>query len=895
MKRKSFLAMTGVALLLVLLLSVLTACNKNKHEFSAEWNRDDTSHWHACTTEKHDDVADKADHTFDNGVITTPPTETTEGVRTYTCTVCGYRKTESVDKLEHVHTFNRDVWDKDENDHWHPATCAHTDRKDSLGKHMWDEGVITTPPTETSEGVRTYTCTVCGYQKTESVDKSEHVHTFDRDVWDKDENDHWHPATCAHTEQRDAVAPHDWNDGETTTPAGYGTAGEKTFTCKTCFAIKTEPIAALDAKDNSVTLADGITLGKMYDGTPYALTVDGIVRFGDGQVTFAYKAKAEEDETYTAEAPKNAGEYTVRVSVLGTAEWKAAEATFDFTIEKKALTATATKVYDGNATLSADVVGVIEGDTVTATVTMSDKNVGASVASVKLNDDAERNYTLAKDAVTASITPFALDIEAEKPYDNTDTILVKADGVEGDDVTVTLTMTGSDVGAEVKSFTLFGADAANYSLASENVTAVISRADIGDDFTIRNGDFAETYIVGSALPDPTTAYAEIGSGYGARSVVWEKSDGTTWKKIAKGSVIRARGQYRVSIRYEEGQNYNEKNTPYITFLVLVKERSVSTNPITTKQYDGKTVNMSFASVATVAKNGNAGTADYTALSSGVQVVKLRKKGESAWTIVESSNQYPKDAGVYEYCVSIGETDEWGLANSAVATFTIKKFEFVIESGYVENQHNPSHDRKTFKLRTFGKENGNALIENETIQIWLDNEKAGLKTKNAGQYDSFVPDQKKSVPLDCFFLKVTSTSGSVNMDNYTIVKKYSTQTAVEMTVVYSTAAASKTGKIEKALKTTTTMYLYTTVSSGYFKVGQKVVVKDPSGNKLFEATITKVSVCGGTITPGSGTLPTAYPSASGCVIPSDGLVSIELDITGITSSGAIQSGSLETVK
>ena len=117
----------------------------------------------------------------------------------------------------------------------------------------------------------------------------------------------------------------------------------------------------------------------------------------------------------------------------------------------------------------------------------------------------------------------------------------------------------------------------------------------------------------------------------------------------------------------------------------------------------------------------------------------------------------------------------------------------------------------------------------------------------------------------------------------------------MTVVYSTAATSKTGKIEKALKTTTTMYLYTTVSSGYFKVGQKVVVKDASGNKLFEATITKVSVCDGTITPGSGTLPTAYPSASGCVIPSDGLVCIELDITGITYSGTIQNGSLETVK
>lgn len=116
----------------------------------------------------------------------------------------------------------------------------------------------------------------------------------------------------------------------------------------------------------------------------------------------------------------------------------------------------------------------------------------------------------------------------------------------------------------------------------------------------------------------------------------------------------------------------------------------------------------------------------------------------------------------------------------------------------------------------------------------------------------------------------------------------------MTVVYSTTAASKTGKIERAQKTTTTMYLYTTVSSGYFKVGQKVAVKDASGNKLFEATIQLVGVCGGTITPG-GTLPTTYTSASGCVIPSDGLVCIELDITGITSGGAIQNGSLETVK
>ena len=35
--------------------------------------------------------------------------------------------------------------------------------------HSWDKGVITTPATEKVDGVKTYTCTVCGTTKTEAV------------------------------------------------------------------------------------------------------------------------------------------------------------------------------------------------------------------------------------------------------------------------------------------------------------------------------------------------------------------------------------------------------------------------------------------------------------------------------------------------------------------------------------------------------------------------------------------------------------------------------------------------------------------------------------------------------------------------------------------------------
>ncbi|MEG1779642.1 MAG: hypothetical protein RR263_06015, partial [Oscillospiraceae bacterium] len=37
--------------------------------------------------------------------------------------------------------------------------------------HTWDDGVVTTKPTAANEGVKTYTCTVCGETKTESIAK----------------------------------------------------------------------------------------------------------------------------------------------------------------------------------------------------------------------------------------------------------------------------------------------------------------------------------------------------------------------------------------------------------------------------------------------------------------------------------------------------------------------------------------------------------------------------------------------------------------------------------------------------------------------------------------------------------------------------------------------------
>ena len=65
-------------------------------DFSTEWSIDETSHWHVCTHSYCEEIADKAEHTWDDGSITTKATQEADGVKTYTCTACGTTKTEAV-------------------------------------------------------------------------------------------------------------------------------------------------------------------------------------------------------------------------------------------------------------------------------------------------------------------------------------------------------------------------------------------------------------------------------------------------------------------------------------------------------------------------------------------------------------------------------------------------------------------------------------------------------------------------------------------------------------------------------------------------------------------------------------------------------------------------------
>ena len=766
-----------------------------KHEFSAEWSTDETCHWHACTAKKHTDTTEKLPHEFNDGVVTTEPTEETEGVRTFTCKTCGYSYTKKIEVLPHTHKYDMNAWvNTEESGHYRPTTCGHADKTKDFAAHTFDEGVVTKPE-------------------------------------------------------------------------GYGVVGEKTFTCTKCGYEKKVTIDALGAKDNEIKLADGKTLGKTYDRQMIAITKADFAIEGNREPALMFKVKGADDNTYTATAPTNVGEYTVKVSAEATAEWKAASKTFDFAIAKKELTGAATKEYDGNATMPAILTGVLDGETVTATITMTSKNVGATVKEVMLDGADKDNYTIKADRVTARITAKPLTGAATKEYDGNATMPATLTGVlDGETVTATITMTSKNVGAAVQSFAISGKDAGNYSLARADITAAIVKADIN--FEISNASaFTEFFVGATNIPNPTTGYVEIGDGYGEKTIVWEKQvDGGYWSRTLTKEEVRNEkmGKYRVRIQYDDGVNYNFGATEYVYFTVKAKPRILNVMNFDGKTYDGTPVaNFNYDALEdTVEITDIPGVNDLTSPYDGEKYVEYRKKGEALWTKV-TGTYIPKNAAEYEYRIGVTATDEWEAVVSEIKTFTIKPYEFVLELGYVENQNNRSSDGgKTFKLRTFSKANGKELIEGQVIELWLDNEKARLDTEEGNNgYYHFIPDQKKQVRTGCFFLKIANLV-SANMENYKIVPKYSNVTTVEMTVVERlTTEKSTTGKIQ--LFNETEKWIGATVEKGYFMVGQTVEIYNSAGTKLGEATITEIKVKGTT-------------SASGCAIPSDGQVVITLD-------------------
>ena len=200
----------------------------HEHTFG-DWEKvDDDYHSRSCEC----GYFEKAEHSWNDGVVTTEPTCTERGEKTYTCGDCGETKTEAINTVDHTYG----PWEKN-NENNHKKVC-NVCGEIAYEDHSWNDGVVTTEPTCAERGEKTYTCSTCDATKTEIVGAT--GHSFG-DWTEKDGNEHTRICSKCQTSETEA---HSWNNGEITLEPTCTENGTNTYTCTYCGATKTEIVNA---------------------------------------------------------------------------------------------------------------------------------------------------------------------------------------------------------------------------------------------------------------------------------------------------------------------------------------------------------------------------------------------------------------------------------------------------------------------------------------------------------------------------------------------------------------------------------------------------------------------------------------------------------------------------
>ena|GEM_PF-1687974 len=138
-----------------------------------------TTHTCSCGYSYTDTPVAKIAHSYNSAV--TAPTCTESGYTTYTCATCKDTYTsEYVSALDHDEIVHDAKAPTCTTSGWNAyVTCSRCDyttySEIPATGHSYDDGVITTVPTCTEQGVKTYTCDACGETYTETVSALGHT------------------------------------------------------------------------------------------------------------------------------------------------------------------------------------------------------------------------------------------------------------------------------------------------------------------------------------------------------------------------------------------------------------------------------------------------------------------------------------------------------------------------------------------------------------------------------------------------------------------------------------------------------------------------------------------------------------------------------------------------
>lgn len=302
----------------------LGSCDNHTHSYKQDWSSDEDFHWHACESNDCSSKSEKAEHSFEED-------SDADGNAVNVCSVCGYVSTLVNTAGPHDHVYETE-YTAGANFHWYACTTEGcTERKDRNEHDFAMPEIIQ----EANAIKRVYTCSLCGYEKTETTVISSVVEgeaswtqafenlelvNFEMDVYMTFENETQHNH-CITTE--DGVYYHipgarefysvKNSDGTYTTYAREAKSAELSdsdpfykltdTSDKYLKQAQTETILLVSFADNydkftydeakgAYVCADPIpTTPRLADGTPYPQQMycfNNVVKVADGKISYIY-------------------------------------------------------------------------------------------------------------------------------------------------------------------------------------------------------------------------------------------------------------------------------------------------------------------------------------------------------------------------------------------------------------------------------------------------------------------------------------------------------------------------------------------------------------------------------------------------------------------------------
>lgn len=184
----------------------------HEHQWSTNWNHDESSHWHECESENCT-ITENAEkngydeHVFSEWIVDVEATTEQTGSQHRDCTICAYRENSEIPILDkpveptpvdptpvdptpidpsptpidptpdvpvkHTHQWLKN-WSYNQTRHWHNCeaeNCPITDNaeKDGYAAHIFGEWVIDKQATVGQKGSKHRICSTCGYRENAEI------------------------------------------------------------------------------------------------------------------------------------------------------------------------------------------------------------------------------------------------------------------------------------------------------------------------------------------------------------------------------------------------------------------------------------------------------------------------------------------------------------------------------------------------------------------------------------------------------------------------------------------------------------------------------------------------------------------------------------------------------